>query len=186
MRIGVLGGTFDPPQIAHSAMAEAAMEQLNLDLVLWLVALPWQKTAMASPDVRAHLCELAVTHHPRWQVSYVDLDRAIPSYAIDSLSDLQKQFPDSEWFWLIGADQVNNLESWHRSNELKEIVKFVAFARNGERSVVPSGFTVQWLAAEVPMVSSSEVRNRIASGEPWLEMVEPEVGEYLQNVGLYQ
>ena len=185
MLIGVLGGTFDPPHIGHTALAQAAQSELGVDLVLWVVAEPWQKTAQTPGPIRAHLCELAIDGHSGWQVSYADLERGAPTYSIDTISDLRAAWPEAGFVWLLGADAVAGLASWHAAERVAAEVRFAAARRDGQAPAVPAGFAVQLLDAEIPSVSSTEVRRLVASGESVEGPVEPRVAQYIAEVGLY-
>lgn len=186
MRIGVLGGSFDPPHLGHAAMAAAAESELGCELVLWVPAgNPWQKAAQTAADVRAHMCELAVAAHSNWQVSYVDIERGGDTYAIDTLKDLAAAWPDAEFIWLLGADASANLNTWHRADELAQSVAFAAFSRGGVLPTHPENFQVRPCASRIPAFSSTAIRMAIAEGaEP--TGLEPIVADYIAQVGLYK
>lgn len=190
MRIGVLGGSFDPPQLAHAGLAALAERELQLDLVLWLVAGDqWQKQVTTPAAIRAHLVELAIAGHRNWQVSNVDIDRAGPTYTVESLADLRTSWPEADLVFLLGADAVAGLASWHRAADLAAMCEFAAVARAGHRAEVPTGFRVHWLSGVVPDVSSTQVRERVQAGADAAELVglvHPAVAEYILEVGLYK
>lgn len=185
MLIGVLGGSFDPPHLAHRALAECAQRELFLDAILWVPAsLQWQKASDTSPDIRAHMCELAISEVPGWQVSYSDLDRGGPTYTVDTLADLAVAYPEDEFVLLLGADAASGLATWHEVDTLKQ-VRIAVAPRAGVVAQLPEGFTFEHLSCELPDISSSQVRERVTAGESIDELVEPAVAQYIQEVGLY-
>lgn len=186
MLIGVLGGSFDPPHLAHRSLAELAQRRLGLDLVLWVPAADaWQKRARTAPEVRAHMCELAVAEHPDWLVSYTDLDRGGATYTIDTLADLALAYPGDELVLLLGADAVVGLPTWHRSAELRA-ARIAVAERVGEDRPWPEGFRLEPLSGSLPDISSTSVRAAVAAGEPIDDLVEPAVADYIREVGLYR
>ena len=126
MRIGVLGGSFDPPHLAHVQVAQAAIEQLSLDR-LWIVPTgdAWHKSPSIAPaEHRLEMARLAFRDLPVAAVTDIEIERAGPSYTADTLADLQTQFASdeagvqSEWFLVMGQDQLNAFERWVRQDEI--------------------------------------------------------------------
>lgn len=126
MRIGVLGGAFDPPHLAHVQVAQAAIEQLSLDC-LWIVPTgnAWHKSPSIAPaEHRLEMARLAFRDLPVAAVTDIEIERAGPSYTADTLADLQTQFASdeagvqSEWFLVMGQDQLNAFERWVRQDEI--------------------------------------------------------------------
>lgn len=188
MRIGVLGGTFDPPHLGHLAIADFTQDQLALDLILFVPAVPWQKEAVASGDIRAHMTTLAISSHSDWQVSAVDLDRGGPTYTVDTLRDLQKQWDDAEIWFIVGADAANGLDSWKHAEELKASAHFAIVTRPRHNVVVPPGFSFQLVEGQTPDVSSTTIREAVSAGasiEELSSMVPREVARYIVNTRLY-
>ena len=188
MRIGVLGGTFDPPHLGHLAIAEFTQSQLALDLILFVPAMPWQKEAVASADIRAHLTALAIETHNDWQMSAVDLERGGPTYTVDTLRDLQKQWPDAEIWFIVGADAANGIDSWKHADELKASARFAILTRPRHNVSVPSGLSFQLVEGETPDVSSSAIRDAVRAGattEELCAMVPRAVAEFIITSRLY-
>lgn len=189
MRIGVLGGSFDPPHNGHTALAACAFEQLQLDRLIIAVAFrQWQKQHDASAVHRFEMAKRAF-EHPAWIVSAVDLERATPTFTIDTISDLKAQYPAGEFTFIVGADAVATLASWHRSAELASQVRFAAAARAGKTSEVPAGFTVEWLDCDLPDVTSTAIRRELEVANRDLgalaEVVPPAVLTYIYEHRLY-
>lgn len=190
MRIGVLGGSFDPPHKGHSALAACAFEQLELDLLIVAVAFrQWQKQHDAAAVDRFAMSKLEFAHE-NWEVSSIDLERGTPTFTIDTIEELQSLYPTAEFIFIVGADAVSTLASWHRATELAARVKFAASARAGRISEVPAGFNVEWLDCLLPDISSTEIRQLLELSSRNLsdmtEVLSPAVLDYISEHGLYQ
>ncbi|MEN9693091.1 MAG: hypothetical protein RLZZ330_735 [Actinomycetota bacterium] len=191
MRIGILGGSFDPPHLGHIAMAEAATEFLKLDEVVFVpAALQWQKSHHAPADVRAHMTHLAISNHPRWKVSFVDLDRGGETYSYQTLQDLKTVYPEDELFFILGSDSANSLSTWKEADKLASTAKFAVVKRFGIDVEVPQGFDYQQIPGEIPNISSTQIRDVVAKSnevEKDLKVFVPlEVAKYINSVGLYR
>jgi nicotinate-nucleotide adenylyltransferase len=191
MRIGILGGSFDPPHFGHIQMAEAAQDFLNLDTILFVpAASQWQKEHHASADVRAHMTHLAISNHPEWKVSYIDLERAGDTISFDTISDLRKIYPEDELFFILGSDAANNLNSWKHAEELKSMISFAVVKRFGIEVDVPTGFDFVHVPGEIADISSTQIREIVLNNrkvEVALEQLVPrEVAKYIATVGLYK
>jgi nicotinate-nucleotide adenylyltransferase len=190
-RIGVLGGTFDPPHIGHLIVASEALWQLRLDVVRLVPArVPPHKPggAHADPERRAAWLERAVAGHPGLEVSRIELDREGPSYTADTLEAMAAADPGAALWFVLGADQLAGLPGW------RDPERILAAAR---LAVVPrAGLDVRAIADEVAPgradlldvpeigVSSSMIRERVAAGRPIRFLVPPEVEESLRREGL--
>lgn len=132
-RIGLFGGTFDPVHRAHVAVARAALAQLDLTALWWVPAGdPWQKRAVrrVTPAVhRAAMLELVLAGEPRQRVERCELERAGPSYTIDTVERLTAQHPGTQWVLVMGADQWCNLPTWHRWQDLVRLVELAVAPR---------------------------------------------------------
>lgn len=121
LRLGVLGGTFNPVHWGHLLMAEAAIGQFKLDRVLWIPTYhPPHKPATELADAadRLEMIRLAIAPHPAFELSTIELERRGSSYAIDTFADLQAIYPDSEWNWIVGLDAFQSLPRWHARQQL--------------------------------------------------------------------
>ena len=194
-RIGILGGTFDPPHLGHLEAARRCREEVRLDRVLLVVANhPWQKTPVrrisAAPD-RLAMVEAAAAGRPGLEVSRLEVDRGGPSYTVDTVEELLGEArgldrPVPEIFVIVGADLVGDLASWERADELRQLVTVVVVSRPrfavppeppGWRAVVVEGPGID--------VSSSEVRARVAEGRSLDDLVPAEVIRCIQRKDLY-
>lgn len=182
MRIGILGGTFDPVHVGHLVGAVNARHLLHLDTVLLVVANePWQKVE-ARPVTPARdrlaLVEAAVAGHPGIEASSLEIDRGGVSYTADTVAELAGRHPGAELFLLVGADVVSGLDTWERVDQVRSGVTLVAMSRPGtapvdERADVLRGWRV--VSIEIPAleISSTDLRERAADGRP-LDFLIPE------------
>ena len=187
-RVGILGGTFDPPHLGHTAMAQGVRRALGLDRVLLLVAnLPWQKTAdqvVTPAEDRFAMVRAAVTGEAGLEASRIELDRGGVTYTVDSLEQLRRERPGDELFLIIGADVVARLASWHRADELDAMCAIVAVPRPGAPRNNRPG--VQWVDVSTPDVSSTAIRARVAAGESIDDLVAPGVRDLIALHGWYR
>jgi nicotinate-nucleotide adenylyltransferase len=192
MRIGLLGGTFNPVHRGHLGLAEGALQHLGLDEVVWIPAhLPPHKEVegTVSPEDRARMMELAIGGRPEFSLSRVELNRPPPSYTVDTVRQLRAERPDPrhEWFFLLGADAAGALSGWKEIDRLKGWVRFAAVPRpgsTGSAAALPEG--VLLVPVETVPVSSSEIRRKIRAGEPIAGLVPEPVRRYIEEKGLYR
>lgn len=162
-KIGLFGGTFEPPHVGHLAAAWNVRQILSLDSV-WLVVAndPWQKTGerqVTPAATRLRWVESAVAGVDGLAASAVEIEAGGASYTIDTVASLRASRPEVVWSVIVGADVVGGLDTWHRADELAAMVEIVAVDRPGsERVEPPPGWTVSWV--EVPPVDLSSSRLR--------------------------
>jgi nicotinate-nucleotide adenylyltransferase len=196
-RIGLLGGTFDPVHRAHRALADAALAQLHLDELRWVVAAqPWQKPGQITPaEDRAAMVALAIADDPRQRLERCELDRNGPSYTIDSVRHLQQQVPGQDWFLILGQDQYANFATWRSWPELLQRLTLAVAARAGDPVVAPEALqAVEHRVVRLDMPASSlsatELRHRLRHGASpdtlVPQMVAPAVASYIARLGLYR
>lgn len=190
-RIGLFGGTFDPVHRAHLALANAAVQALALDEVRWVPAgQPWQKTREITPaGHREAMLRLALAGEPRFVLDLRELQRTGPSYTVETVRALQAEAPDARWFLLIGADQFAGLHTWREWRELLSRVTLAVAARPG--ASLEADPEVQAAArAPVPLppmaISSTDIRQRVARGEPIDHLVPAAVAGYIDRQALYR
>ncbi len=192
-RIGVLGGTFDPPHQGHAAAVPASIGQLGLSRLHLVVANdPWQKTA--DSEITAAVDRLAMTRAmveglPSGPGLVVVDDREIrrggPSYMADTLAELGDEYPGAELLLLLGTDAAALLDTWVRSHEVRVRATIVVMHRSGQAGGPPSGWRYDTLEADLPEVSSSDLRVRYAAGAAAGCLVPPGVDEVIRERGLY-
>lgn len=186
-RIGILGGTFDPVHIGHCVAGVQARHTLGLDRVLFVVAAdPWQKhgSVVAPADTRYEMVAAAVADVDGLEASRIEIDRGGPTYTVDTVAQLRA--PNRELFLVVGSDVAEALGTWHRSDDLRELVTLAIVDREGATpGIAPAG----WKCVHVRMprldVSSSEVRRRIAANEPIDFLVPEAASRVLRARGLY-
>jgi nicotinate-nucleotide adenylyltransferase len=186
-RLGVLGGTFDPPHHAHVVVAVDVRAALDLDEVVLVPAGdPWQKRGrvVASAEDRVRMAECAVAGIDGVSVSRVEVDRAGASVTADTLEALHA--PDRELFLILGADAAANLPTWRRLDDTRNLATVVVVERDGEHAD-PPGPGWSWMHVPIPRleISSSDVRTRIGEGRPVDGLVPPATLAYLREHDLY-
>lgn len=192
-RIGVFGGTFDPPHLGHLVAASEAAFRCLLDEVVFVpTGDPWQKQHLNVTDAVARLAMtlLAVESDPMLRVSTCDVDREGATYAVDTVADVRAEYDeDVNLYFIIGADSLANLHTWHRVEELCEAVKFIALNRPGHsRREVDTSFGAEVEFIDMPAVdvSSTECRQRVRNGQPIRYLVPDRVAAYISDHGLYR
>ena len=187
-RVGVFGGTFDPPHVAHVHVAAAAIHQLALDQLLVIPAgQPWQKVGsrtISPPSTRLRMAVAAFEMVDKVLVSDLEITREGDTYTVDTLGALGEA--GTELFLLLGSDAAAGLDTWDRSDQIAELATIVVFPRRGfETAAPPNGFA--WTGLELPglEVSSSDLRRRVAHGEPISGLVPPLVEAIIRSEGLF-
>lgn len=183
-KIGLYGGTFDPIHCAHLILAREALEQLELERVIFIPAAQSpHKLAQVATDgaVRLEMLRAAVANEPRFAIDDLELRRPPPSYAMETVEELKRRDPRAEFFYLIGSDQLPKLQTWHRAEELRALVQFVVLERVQTPAV--SEFRTIHRVLEI---SSTEIRKRVAAGLTIRYFVPPAVEEIIARHQLYR
>jgi nicotinate-nucleotide adenylyltransferase len=190
VRLGVFGGTFDPPHVGHLVTAVNVRHALALDRLLLVVAnVPWQKVgerAVSPADDRLAMVESAVAGVEGLEVSRLEIDRGGPSYTADTLADLRRADADAELFLIVGSDAAAGLTTWERVDEVRDLCTVVVVDRPGTAGEhPPTGW--RWDRVEVPRldVSSTDLRARVADGRPLDFLLPPAVITCIRARGLY-
>jgi nicotinate-nucleotide adenylyltransferase len=190
MRIGVLGGTFDPPHIGHLATAVNVRKALDLDVVYLVVANePWQKVGsrpISPAPMRLALVTEAVRGIEGLEASAIEIEHGGESVSADTVETIGQQFVGAEIFVIVGADTAAGLSTWRRLDSLRDRATIVVACRPGaERVAALPGW--RWIDVEVPRldVSSSDLRDRVASGRPLDVLVPAAVIAAIKELQLY-
>ena len=173
-RIGVFGGSFDPPHLAHLALARLAVQVFALDELRWLPAgAPWQKAGrqLASGIHRAAMLAALLRHEPGQVIDARELARSGPTYTIDTVRELQAELPDADWFFIIGQDQYARFDTWRDWRELLQRLTLAVAARAGEPPSAPAALAaVPHRLVVLPLprqdISASHIRQQLAAGVP--------------------
>lgn len=187
MRIGLLGGTFNPVHNMHLAIASHALEVYHLERVELLPTyLPPHKSTqhLASAQDRLAMLRLAVATDPNLSINTYDLERKGKSYTYDTICYLQKVHPENEYFFIIGGDQVASLDTWYKSKELQKRLTFIGVSRDDVD--VQQHPNVLPLSMPNFSLSSSYIRQRCAAHESIRYLVPEAVRQYIIEKGLYQ
>lgn len=186
MRIGILGGTFDPPHLGHVQIVRHVRAYLNLDEVLVIPAgEPWQKTdVVATPQQRLAMTRAAFEGEPGVRVSDLEVQRSGPTYTVDTVRTLRAQQPEVEWFLILGQDAAEGMATWREPAAITEMARVAIVTRTSESALpVPEGSC--WVPMEPVEISSTQVRHRCAGGEPIDDLVPPPVAAYIHDHHLY-
>jgi nicotinate-nucleotide adenylyltransferase len=196
-RLGILGGTFNPPHLGHLVCAQEAHFRLGLDRVLLMpVNVPPHKEALEDPGAehRVELCRLAVGDDPRLAVSRAEVDRPGPSFTVDTLTRLHESSPEDELIFIVGGDMARSLPRWRDPERILELATVAAAERAGSgRAEIAEELAGLRAAARVEFfemprvdISSSLVRARVAAGRPIRYLVPEAVERYIEARGLYR
>lgn len=196
MRIGILGGTFDPPHFGHLRMAEAALAQVHLDKVLFApvgVQPLKQDQPSSAPEHRARMVELAIADSAQFELSRADLDRPGPHYTVDLLSIIQWQYPQTALWFIMGEDSLDDLLRWREPRRLIQLARLAVLRRSGfepgraalEAALPGLRDRIDWLDQTEIDISASEIRQRLRAGQPIDHLVPAAVIGYLTAHHLY-
>lgn len=189
-KIGVLGGTFDPPHLGHLIVADQVLSALGLDLVLLVPANnPWQKAgtrSITSAERRLEMTEAAVGTSRGLKVSGIELELGGPSYTSVTLEALEDVYPGAEWRVILGADAAAGLDSWHNVDKLRSQAEIVVVNRPGADFQPPTGW--QWDLVEIPAVniSGTGLRRRVAQDRSIRFLTPEPVVERINRWSLYR
>ena len=191
MRLGVMGGTFDPVHHGHLVAASEVQSLFALDEVAFVPSgEPWQKAGklVSSAEHRYLMTVIATASNPGFWVSRVDIDRPGPTYTIDTLRDLSEQFPDAELFFITGADALEQILSWKDADELFRLAHFVGVTRPGyvlSDDHLPRD-AVSLVDVPAMAISSSACRERVLAERPVWYLVPDGVVQYIGKHRLYR
>ncbi|MBZ0275097.1 MAG: nicotinate-nucleotide adenylyltransferase [Anaerolineae bacterium] len=196
-RIGILGGTFDPPHLGHLILAEYAADALGLTDLLFVPAAdpPHKQHEDKTPiDHRLAMLELATADNVSFRISRIDIDRAGPHYSLNMVQIIREEHPDAELFFVMGGDSFHDLPTWHRPDELIRLCKLGVMRRpldgiepDMHESLLP-GLAARTVMIDAPIlqISSSDIVRRIQTGRSVRYLVPEVVLAYIKTHDLYQ
>ncbi|NVY96902.1 nicotinate-nucleotide adenylyltransferase [Lactobacillus sp. DCY120] len=185
-RIGILGGTFNPPHIGHLMMADQVYQQLGLEKIIFIPdAQPPhidRKETLAVQD-RVEMVQRAILDHPQFELGLMEVQRGGISYTCDTLQQLHQAHPENQYYLIIGGDMVNYLPKWHQIEKIVQLAQLVGVCRKGyeKRSTYP----LIWVNMPTSDVSSTWIRQTVQTGGSIRYFVPEAVRQYIQEKGLY-
>ena len=196
-RLGIFGGTFDPPHVGHLILAAEARDQLGLDRVLWVVTPhpPHKAGRPITPlSTRLEMTAAAIGEDPGFELSRVEIDRPGPHYSVDTVAILADRYRGAQLFYLMGGDSLRDLPTWKRPEELVSILTGVGVMRRPqdfvdlgalERALPGMAAKVHFVEAPLLEISSSAIRERVAQGRHYQYFVPPQVAGIVKEKKLY-
>lgn len=197
-RIGIFGGTFDPPHIGHQILAMEAYDELKLDTLYWVLAPnPPHKLGLkiAPLDLRVEMVKCATKHDAIFSFSSVDIDRPGPHYVLDTVRIFRKLHSDSELFFIMGGDSLRDMHTWHEPQKFVDGCDWLGVMhRPGDKidlADIENEFPgisnkIKFIEAPLLEISSNQIRKLISSGKPFRYYLPPEVYEIIIENGLYK
>jgi nicotinate-nucleotide adenylyltransferase len=197
-KIGIFGGTFDPPHIGHLILAGEAAAQFHLDRLLWVLT-PDPPHKLENPITplthRLPMLQAMIQHNPAFELSRIEIDRPGPHYTIDTVRSLADQYPNAELYLLIGGDSLRDLPTWRLNTDLVAAVSKIGVMRRPgdfddltaiETQIPGVTAKIQFIDALLQPISSSELRRRISADEMYRYYVPSGVYEYITTHHLYR
>ncbi len=197
-KIGVFGGTFDPPHLAHLVLASEACSQFSLDRLLWvLTPLPPHKRGQRITETphRLEMVRMAIMHDPHFELSTVELDRPGPQYAVDTVREIQQANPGAELTYLFGEDSLRDILTWHDPGIFISFCQFLGVMRRPgvqvdledlENHLPGLREKIRWLDCPYLEIASHDIRERIGEGRPFRYFLPENVFEYIVDNHLYE
>ena len=196
MRVGVLGGSFDPIHAGHLRLAQTAYEQADLERVVFVPAgYQWRKAEqqMAPAGERCEMVRLAIAGHPHFEIATLEVEREGPSYSDVTLEALKEEKPGAELVFILGRDALADLPNWHAPERVLELAALAVAGRAGDggptaSEALPGGLhgRVIWLDMPPVNVSATEIRERVHAGRSIEGLVPEAVREYIAAEKLYR
>lgn len=197
MRIGIFGGTFDPPHLGHLILAAEATSQMKLDRLLWVLTPdpPHKRDQHLTPiKIRFELVQLSLMNDPTFEMCRVDLDRPGPHYTLDTVKLIKQEYPGAEVFYLIGGDSLHDYPNWHRAADLLDEVNGLGVMRRPgdqidmrllENQVPGISAKIYFIEAPLLEIASHQIRRRIRQGRPFRYYILPIVYQQILEKKYY-
>lgn len=187
-KVGILGGTFNPPHLGHLIMAEQVKDQLDLDKIFFMPTaepphVSVTKTTIAS-DVRVHMLELATMDNPDFEIERFEVDQGGKNYTYDTMKALIELYPTVDFYFIVGADMIVDMPTWYKIDELVQLVQFVGVNRPGYLS--ETDYPIIMVDIPGADISSSNIRKKVAQDCSIKYLVPEDVRNYIALEGLYQ
>ncbi|MBI2166908.1 MAG: nicotinate (nicotinamide) nucleotide adenylyltransferase [Candidatus Omnitrophica bacterium] len=191
MKIGILGGSFDPVHAGHLSLARESEAQFKLDKILFIPArIPPHKQedpSLAPASHRARMVELAISGAPRWELSDLELRRPGVSYTVETLLELRKIYPEPhQIFFIVGADSLADLKKWKDPEEILRLSEWIVAPRPAFPLPGKLPPRMHWLKMAPLSLSASELREKIQRGDDVSQWVPQKVTDYIRRTGLYR
>lgn len=184
--VGILGGTFNPPHLAHLIVAQQVLDQLSLDEV-WFIPdnIPPHIDKKETIDSihRVEMVRLAIEDNPHFKLDLTEISRGGVSYTFETMKLLKEANPEIDFYFIIGGDMVEYLPTWNHIDELTKMVQFVGVCRPGYEQ--DSKYPVIWVNSPLMNISSTDIRKKITAGHTIKYLVPNKVEEYIKKEGLY-
>jgi len=188
-KIGVMGGSFDPIHNGHLVAASEVAARLSLDHVVFVPAGDqWQKDIATPAEDRYLMTVIATAENPMFSVSRIDIDRDGPTYTVDTLAQIQLDYPGAELYFITGADAISGINTWNNPDRLMELAKFIAVSRPGHKIDLPiePARLIQTLEIPALAISSTDCRDRVRNNLPLWYLVPDGVVRFIQKNDLYK
>jgi len=197
-RLGIFGGTFDPPHLGHLILAAEAFQQLNLDRLLWVLTPepPHKQIKEITPfQHRLDMLKATISDDPDFELCTVDIDRPGPHYAVDTLRILKEHQPEEAWIYIMGGDSLRDFHTWRNPVDLvKSVTALGVMVRPGvefnmadlEKKTPGVSTKIIFIQAPLIGISASEIRQRVANELPFRYLVPLQVYKIIQERGLYR
>ncbi len=197
-RLGIFGGTFDPPHVGHLILAAEARDQLDLDCTVWVLTPdpPHKRSQNISPVMqRLQMVKLAVGEDARFRLSYVDINRPGPHYSVDTVKELKEEYPGQELIYLMGGDSLQDLPNWHNPHEFLGLLDGIGVMRRpGDDvdltellSTLPElSRKLNFVTAPLLEISAQQIRHRARENRAFRYYLLPSIYEYIKRERIYQ
>ena len=187
-KVGILGGTYNPPHMGHLVMADQVMDQLDLDKILFMpTAQPPHSSVekkTISSDIRVEMLKLAIQDHPAFDMELYEVKAGGKNYTYDTMKALIDLYPAVDFYFIIGGDMISDLPTWYKIDELVQLVQFVGVKRPGYEK--ESEYPIIMVDTPTLEISSSYIRHKVAIGGSIKYLVPKAVEEFIEKEGLYK